>query len=160
MRGRIATLKRLVTLYGVVEEMHAVELQRIASGVREAQQAIGLQQEVSRSARFDGRHALSVGDRMGWAMTETTRETAHWKRRRLEEIRLERERLRINARDQYVASRLKSEQMRRIVDHLAERMEIEEGHRTQAASDDRFLARQRWVDTQNPRDRDGQIRIT
>jgi hypothetical protein len=79
-------------------------------------------------------------------MAESQQETAAWRRRRLEQIRLEREELNEAAREQYVASRLKREQMKRVCDDIAARMEIEEGRRSQAASDDRFLARRRWTD--------------
>ena len=64
MQTRLETLQRLVTLYAAVEEMHSTELQRMASAVREAQQAIGMEQEVARSARTNGRGALLTGDRM------------------------------------------------------------------------------------------------
>lgn len=160
MRERLATLKRLVNLYGVVEEMHSVELQRTTAAVREADQAIGVQREVARSARFDGRDALTVGDRMGWTMAETLRESAGRKRRWLDEIRLEREGLSDAAKEQYVASRLKNEQMKRVVDRVAERMEREEERRMQAVSDDRFLARRRWTDTRDERRADGQIKAS
>jgi hypothetical protein len=149
MLPRLQTLKRLVTLYGVVEEMHSVELQRITAAVREAQQAIGVQQQVACSARFDGRDALMAEDRMGWEIAATQAESAGWKRRRLEQIRSEREVLSDAAREQYVASRLKSEQMKRLADGVAVKAEIEEGRRVQAASDDRFLARRRWSDAQD-----------
>ena len=149
MLPRLQTLKRLVTLYGVVEEMHSAELQRTAAAVHEAQQAIGVQQRVARSARFDGRDALIADDRMGWEIAETQAESAGWKRRRLEQIRLEREVLKDAAREQYVASRLKSEQMQRLAQGVAVKAEIEDGRRMQAASDDRFLARRRWNDTQD-----------
>jgi hypothetical protein len=155
MQPRLQTLKRLVTLYGVVEEMHSVELQRMTAAVREAQHAIGVQQQVAHSARFDGRDALMADDRMGWEIAETQRESAGWKRRRLEHIRSEREVLSDAAREQYVASRLKSEQMKRLAEGVAVRAEIEEGRRVQAALDDRFLARRRWSDTQD-RIREGQ----
>jgi len=156
MQTRLETLQRLVTLYAAVEEMHSTELQRMASAVREAQQAIGIEQEVARSARINGRGALLAGDRVSWMMAETQQETAAWRRRRLEQIRLEREELNEAAREQYVASRLKREQIKRVYDDIAVRMEIEEGRRLQAASDDRFLARRRWTDTRermrdNPR---------
>ncbi len=156
MQTRLETLQRLVTLYAAVEEMHSTELQRMASAVREAQQAIGIEQEVARSARINGRGALLAGDRVSWMMAETQQETAAWRRRRLEQIRLEREELNEAAREQYVASRLKREQIKRVFDDIAVRMEIEEGRRLQAASDDRFLARRRWTDTRermrdNPR---------
>ena len=64
MQPRLQTLKRLVTLYGVVEEMHSVELQRMTAAVREAQQAIGVQQQAARSARVDGRDALMADDNL------------------------------------------------------------------------------------------------
>jgi hypothetical protein len=149
MQQRLQTLKRLVSLYGVVEEMHSAELQRMTAAVREAQQAIEIQQQVSRSARFDGRDALMVEDRMGWEIAETQAESAGWKRRRLEQIRSERQVLSDAAREQYVASRLKSEQMKRLSQGVAVKAEIEEGRRVQAASDDRFLARRRWSDAQD-----------
>ena len=82
MQPRLQTLKRLVSLYGVVEEMHSVELQRMRAAVREAQQAIEVQQQVASSARLDGRGALMASDRMGWEIAETHEENAGWKRRR------------------------------------------------------------------------------
>jgi hypothetical protein len=151
MQTRLETLQRLVTLYAAVEEMHSTELQRMASAVREAQQAIGIEQETARLARMDGRGALLAEDRVSWMMAETQQETAAWRRRRLEQIRLEREELNEAAREQYVASRLKREQIKRVFDDLAERIEIEEERRLQAASDDRFLARRRWTDSQEKR---------
>jgi hypothetical protein len=146
MQTRLKALQRLVTLYAAVEEMHSIELQRKTAAVRETQQAIGVEQEVVRSARVDGRGALLAGDGVGRMMAETQQETAAWRRQRLEQIRLEREELNDAAREQYVASRLRKEQIKRVFDDIAARMEIEEGRRMQAASDDRFLARRRWKD--------------
>jgi hypothetical protein len=146
MQTRLKALQRLVTLYAAVEEMHSTELQRMTAAVREAQQAIGIEQEVVRSARVDGRGALLAGDSVGRMMAETQQETAVWRREGLERIRLEREELNDAAREQYVASRLKREQIKRVFDDIAARVEIEEGRRMQAASDDRFLARRRWTD--------------
>ena len=147
MRARMDALKRLAALYGVVEELHSVELQRATAALREARQAIGAQQDRARSARGDGRMAVTLGDRMGRTAAEVLGERADWKRRRLDEIRVGREELNDSAREQYVASRLKSEQIRRVVERVNERVESEERRRRQAASDDRFLARRRWTDT-------------
>jgi hypothetical protein len=155
MQTRLETLQRLVTLYAAVEEMHSTELQRMTAAVREAQQVIRAEQEVERAARIDGRGALLAGDRVSWMMAETQQETAARRRRGFEQIRLEREELNETAREQYVASRLKREQIKRVFDDIAVRMEIEEGRRLQAASDDRFLARRRWTDARE-RTRDKQ----
>ncbi len=147
MQARLATLQRLVTLYLAVEEMHSTELQRMTAAVREAELAIGVEQEVTRSANLAVRGALLAGDRASWMVAESQRETAAWRRRGLEQIRLEREELNNAAREQYVASRLKRMQIQRVFDDIAARMEIEEARRMQAVSDDRFLARRRWTDS-------------
>lgn len=149
MQTRLETLQRLVALYAAVEEMHSTELQRATAAVHEAQQIIRAEQEVARSARIDGRGALLAGDRMNWMMAEAQQETVARRRQGLEQIRLEREELSEAARERYVASRLRREQMKRVFDDIAVRMEIEEGRRLQAASDDRFLARRRWTDVRD-----------
>ncbi len=146
MQPRLAILRRLVALYTTVEEMHSTELQQKTAAVREAQRAIATEQEAARLALADGRGALLVGDQVGWLMAETQKETAAWRQRGLEQIRLEREALKDAARKQYVASRVKREQVRRVFDDTAARTEIEEGRRMQSVSDDRFLARRRWSD--------------
>jgi len=148
MQPRLETLQRLVTLYAAVEAMHSTELQRIASAVREAQRAIGVEQELARSARIDGRGALLSEDQMDWMSAQKRHETAAWRRRGLERVRLEREDLNKTARQQYVASRLKREQIKRVFEDIAARMDIERERRVQAALDDRFLARRRWTESQ------------
>jgi hypothetical protein len=160
MRTRLHGLKRLAVLYGAVEEMHSVDLQRKMSAVREAQREIGAQHEAAQTAGLHGREALTTGDRMGWTMAETLRKTAGWKRQRLEEIRLARESLSDQAKEQYVASRLKSEQIKSVVEGVRERMESEEQRRMQAASDDRFLARLRWTGQQREQHADGQMKAS
>jgi hypothetical protein len=146
MQPQLETLRRLVTMYAAVEEMHTIELQRMTAAVHEAQRAIEIEQELARTARVDGRGALLTGDRVSWVMAGTQQETAAGRRQRLEQIRLTREQLNDAAREQYLASRLKREQMKRVFDDITARMEVEEGRRLQAASDDRFLARRRWTD--------------
>jgi hypothetical protein len=145
MQQRLETLRRLVNLYAVVEDMHLMDLQRMTATVREAEQAIVAELDVAKSARMGGREALIAEDRAGWLMSEIQQATAGWRRQRLEQIRLQREHLNYEARRQYMESRLKREQMKSVFDEIATRTEIEEGRRTQTASDDRFLARRRWT---------------
>jgi hypothetical protein len=138
-----------------MEEMHSMELQRRTAAVREAQRAIDVQDATLRSAGFDGRGALIVGDQLGRAAAETQREAAVWRRRRLEEARLEREAAKDKAREVYIASRLKCEQMKSVVAGLTEYREMDAARRMQAASDDRFLARRRWTDMRDTTRADG-----
>ncbi len=146
MQPRLETLVRLVTLYAAVEEMHLAELQRMTAAVSEAQEAIRVEREVARSARGDIREALLAGDRVSWTMAESQQEVAASRQRTLEQIRAGRKELSDAAREQYVASRLKREQIKRVFDDIAARKEVEEGRRLQGTSDDRFLARRRWTD--------------
>ena len=83
---------------------------------------------------------------MGRSLAEAQWELAGWRREGLERIRAEREELRVSAQEQYAVSRVKSEQMRRVVDSVEARVAIEEGRRTQAATDDRYLSRRLWVE--------------
>jgi hypothetical protein len=151
MKPRLKRLKRMAALYGVVERMHSVELQRAAGVVREAEQAIDAQRAIGRTAGFDGREALMQGDRMGYALAETKQEVAAWKGERLEEIRVKREESRGVVRERYAASRLKKEQINRVVEGVAERVKTEEGWRFQAMTDDRFLSRKLWMQTRKER---------
>jgi hypothetical protein len=148
MRSRLEMLQRLVTLYSTVEEMHSVELQRMSAAVREVERALGVEREIARAALVDGRVALLAGDCANRIVAETQEEISGWRQRALERIRIQREELSDAAMRQYVASRLKKEQLKRVTDEMAARMDVEERRRVQAVSDDRFLARKRWADTQ------------
>ncbi|MEO6817021.1 MAG: hypothetical protein ABI177_09980 [Edaphobacter sp.] len=149
MHARLAGLKRLMSLYGDIEEMHSSELQRAMMAVQEAEQAIGAEEERARSSSSRGRDALLAGDPLGFAAARTQREIAEWKQERLQDLRLEREMLKDEVRKQYLASRMQSEQMRYVVENAAAHAEIEAGRKTQAALDDRFLARRRWSDARD-----------
>jgi hypothetical protein len=146
MRQRLEMLRRLVGLYAVVEEMHSAELQRMAAGVRETEHAIVAVQDVAKSARIDGRGALAMGDRVRWMISEIQQKTAGGRLQRLELLRQEREQSNDTAKQQYMASRLKREQVKSVLDEIAARIEIEDERRMQSDSDDRFLARCRWTD--------------
>jgi hypothetical protein len=160
MSTRIETLQRLMNLYAAVEQMHSTELQRMTIAVDEAQGAIAMEQSIAQAARVDGREALSAEDRAGWMMSETQQETAGWRAQRLEKIRLERQQLRDAAREQYVASRLKKEQMKRVFDEMEMRRSVEEGRRAQSSSDDLFLSRRRWTDATEKKEEKQQMKAS
>jgi hypothetical protein len=148
MQTRLQVLRRLTGLYAAVEEMHAAELRKIAGAVLDAKRAIVVEREAGRLARLEGRDALLVGDRANWMMSETRQEMAAWRRQKFEEICIGREQLNDAAREQYVASRSKRQQIQSVSHEIAVRLEIEEGRRAQTTSDDRYLARRRWRDMQ------------
>lgn len=144
MRSKLTTLRRIMSIYGVIEELRSAELLRAAMAVDEVQQAIGGNEDAARSARAEGRQALGEGDRVGWTASEAQHLAAGVKRKQLEPICEQRQALSESAREQYLQSRLKREQMERLIVRAEEQMSVEEGRKTQAESDDRFLAR-RWT---------------
>ena len=141
MASRLDTLRRLAALYVAVEEMHTTELQRVTAAVLRTKNAM-------------------EGEHVNWVMSQVRQESAARRVEKLEEIRLHREELLHRAQEQYVASRLKREQIERVFDDIEERIEIEEGRRAQAVSDDRFLARKRWTDSRERIRRDRQIKAS
>jgi len=149
MRSRLEMLRRLASLYGSIEELQSAELQRRSAAVQEAEQALGFQQAVVRSSHIDSRDALVSGDRVNWTTAKLRQEIAEWKQQRLQQVRRERQILSDEAKKQYLASRLQSEQMKHVADHAMAKKEIEEGRRMQAALDDRYLARRRWTDARD-----------
>lgn len=151
MRGKLEPLKRLRALYETVEEMHAVELQRAAAALQEAQSAADAELSAAHSAGHDGREALSSGDRVGWAVAEALRGAAGNRRRRLEVVRSERAHANEAAKRQYLASRLKTEQMQKLSANVAEQVAAADEKKMQAATDDRFLARKKWRNKRDER---------
>lgn len=160
MPSQLDTLRRLAALYVAVEEMHSTELQRVTAAVLRTKSAMESERESIRSARLDGHGALAEGQHVNWVMSQARQESAAWRVQKLEEIRLRREELLRRAQEQYVASRLKREQIQRVFDDIEERIEIEEERRAQSISDDRFLARKRWTDSRERVRRDRQIKTS
>jgi hypothetical protein len=142
--SRLPVLKRIQTLYGLVEQMHSVALVQASLAVREAEIAIARQCEQMREARCGGREALLGGDRERRALTESQLELSGARRQLLETVRLEREIRNDQAREEYHLSRVKNEQMKSVVETIRTEEELIEGRRVQAASDDRFLSRLLW----------------
>ena len=141
---RIAALKRIAKLYGAVETMHSVELSRATSALNEAETAVRAEQAAGVAANLAGRAALTTGDREEWMLTDAEREMAGWRRGLLEGLRVERDAVREAARKQFLDSRVQTEQMKSVVTRMKEQVEIEQGRRMQASSDDRYLTRLRW----------------
>lgn len=124
--------------------MHSIDLERAALDLREAERAIGVEQEHARASSSRGRDAMLVGDSLGRAAARTQEEISEWRQQRLHEVRQERQMLEEAARRRYTVSRVQSEQMKYVLDRTETQMEIEAERKAQTALDDRFLARRRW----------------
>ena len=151
MRAKLETLKRITKLYEAVEEAHSAELTRAAAALGEVRNAVDAERMSAGNAFYEGREAMASGDRVGWMAADSQRRAAGAKLGRLAAVHAERKRSSDVAREQYVASRRKSEQMQRLAAGAAEQVTVHEEKKVQAATDDRFLARQRWVNASSTR---------
>jgi hypothetical protein len=145
MGPRLARLKRIEDLYGMVEEVRSVALRQAAAKVYEVEEAISEQWGHARASANEGRLALLKGDRQQWLLAEAQREFGRIRRQQLEEVRVQREVVTDHAREEYGASRMKKEQIKSVVEQRETELELVAGRKTQSATDDRFLSRLRWA---------------
>ena len=148
MEPRLASLRRLTKLYGGLEHLRRSELELAAAEAREAEAAIVLQRTTARSARFDGREALTEGDWLEWKIADKRLEIAVRSVAQLEPLRVAKELKRDEARQSYLLSRLQSEQMQQLRDAAAKSVQIAEERQRQRHADDLFLSRRRWLERQ------------
>ena len=139
-------------MYGAVEQMRAIELQQAGIALNEAEGMLSAEREMAHDARATGREALGAGSRAEWLLAEIQQEYLEMRRGRLEGLRDERAGVCDVARSEFLASRVRTEQMKQVVTNLREQAEADEARRAQAASDDRFLMRLSWRNGLDRRD--------
>ena len=145
MAGGSGGLKRIAKLYGVVERMHSLRLEQASAAVREVVGAIGVERDAGAAAGVAGRLALGSGDHGEWMLAQAQREMAGMRRVRLETMRDERAVVEVEAKREFLESRVRTEQVKQVVSRAAEIAAVEDGRRVQAASDDRYAARLLWL---------------
>lgn len=145
MRERLAALKRLCAIYGMVEEMQSLEARRAYTAVLEAQSAILAAQARTYEARTAGRDALLMEDRMSWSLAGMSEDIADRRRKQLEPLMEKREETREQTQLRYLMSRLSRERMNVLIDTASAQIAVKEERQAQAREDDRFLARRAWM---------------
>jgi hypothetical protein len=146
MRERKTMLKRLATLYGLVQDAKLAEMRCAVVLLAEVEEAIATQESMLWMANAFGRDALEQGDRFGWRQAGTNATLAVWNSEQLEVIREERDAVSETAKQQYRASRVQARQISKLLENETRQAELIEGRQTQAFADDRFLSRRRWVE--------------
>ena len=84
---------------------------------------------------------------MGWACAEALRESAELRVVRLGEVQRQREKVALVAIEAHRESRVKTEQMQRVVERVRREEAIVDGRREQAGADDRYAARTAYEKT-------------
>ena len=125
--------------------MHSLRLEQAAAAVREVVGAIGVERDAGAAAGVAGRLALGSGDHGEWMLAQAQKEMAGMRRVRLETMRDERAVVEVEAKREFLESRVRTEQVKQVVSRAAEIATVEDGRRVQAASDDRYAARLLWL---------------
>ena len=143
---RIGSLKRIARLYGAVEQMRSAALRQASAAVHEAEKAIGAERAFAVASHAAGRQALDAGDSEERMLAATQRQVAGLRIGRVERLRVARVAVKNAAMTEFLDSRVRTEQMKQVVETMVEQGVVEETRRSQAVSDDRYLARLRWSD--------------
>ena len=139
------SLERLAALYATVERMRSLELVAAARAMEEASGALMGQCSRIQSEACLGRAALAEGDREAWLLAEAAREFAGLKLVRLRAAEEQSEAAHAEAVDVHRESLMQAEQAETLLEEQASRTAMEQARLTQAASDDRFLARRTYA---------------
>src|SRR5947209_6240103 len=135
MRSRKMTLKRLTTLYGVVQDAHSAEMRRAAMQLAEVEEAIAMQDSMLWMANAFGRGALEQGDRFGWKQAGANATLAIWNSEQLEVIREERYSVSELCKQRYRESRMQAQQMGKLLEQVMRQAELMERRKDQATAD-------------------------
>jgi hypothetical protein len=143
MRDRLAALKRMMTVYEMVEEAASAEARGAAAAAGIARKAVQSERGQERRARFEAREAVDREDQLGRSAGAIDGAMAERRRIQLEPILEECESTSDAAKERHLASRIWSQRMKRLVDEACYQLAGEENRRAQKAADDRFLAQRR-----------------
>ncbi len=144
MQSRVEGLQRIALVYRAVKHEQALELERAAAALREAEEMIARQEAQAKRSSIEGKAALDAGDHVDWQMHESQRHFTEWNAAELVGLRERREALMLEAAEAYRAGRMQLEQMESVLRELRSKLEMERAHDAQRESDDRFLSRQWW----------------
>ena len=134
--------KRLAAVYGLVEQMRAAELRGAVWAVDQVEAELRREAEALTAGR--GGEAFVEGSGVDWAVGRTSHEFGEARMELLEEMKAEREEIMDVAARAHQESRVRTEQMKSVVERGERTVKVDEARRGQTASDDRFAA-QLWV---------------
>ena len=155
MCERVKTMRRVLRVHELIEEMREAELLRIVAEVREAQRAIESQRAIAQLSSMEWRSALAGGDELTASVSAARQKSAHGREARLIPLLRDRERRSDESRERHIDSRQWTEKVNRLTERIEEELEAAEEKRLQREADERYLSRRRWTGLKmDSRDRD------
>lgn len=148
-----AGLRRLAKLYGMVENLHALEVRAAAGAVAEVERAAAQLKATRQAEVKEGRAGLARGSRVE-AMAADNAEALHAASRlRMGQLKRERDHAHDAAAAAHRTSRLEKRQIDGVVERVEAAAAMMAGRKAQGTSDDRFLSRRAWTQTKELRER-------
>jgi hypothetical protein len=144
--GRAERLGRLLAIRRLNEELGRRELALALASVAEVESALTQQEAALLEAGLAARRALDRGERGEWLMADAQGEVAGWNRGRLRVLLQARAARVAPAMEKFLESRREHEQVKRLVEHARQAVQVKEDRRAQVAADDWFLSRRTLAD--------------
>ncbi len=143
-------LERLAKLYAMVERLHAMQERGAAGAVAEVEQAAARLREARRLERTQGCEALGRGSLIETLAAARSAPAAATQQKRLGQIKVQRKLHHEDVKSAHRLSRMERRQVDGVVEQARVQAQLAFDRQAQALSDDRFLARRVWLESQTP----------
>ena len=138
-------LKRLAKLYGMVEDLHAMQVKAAAAAVFEVERAEREMVARRLAGAAEGRAGLERGSRLEALSAEKSAMRDEARAELLARVSVERRALLDAALEAHRESRMEAAQVEGLAQRVRASEEWERERRAQAESDDRYLSRRAWL---------------
>jgi hypothetical protein len=144
MRVKLGAMKRLASLYLLMEEAQQLALEQAAGALHQVERGIERQQALNVQATMAGTVALIAGNRDEHLMLQSQRGLMEQTVECLDEIRHSRQERVEDEAEVYRERRMERERVEHLLEALGAELDLERRRGEQRVADDRYLSRQRW----------------
>jgi len=144
MKEKLRQIERVRQLRETMQRMSEASVTIASARLRETEQLLTELKSAELVMALESIRAIETGERPAWTMSQTLRESFRLDSDRFEKERKEREEAKLTTQQELKCRRIETEQAVALRRDAMVMMQMEEEHRTQTESADRFLARRQW----------------
>ena len=144
MREKLRQIERVRQLRETLERMSEASVALAAVKLHEVEQSLTKLKDAERAMACESMRAIETGERSGWAIALILRKSLELDGDRFEKKHRELEEAMLAAQQELKTRRIETEQAVALGRDVGVALQMEEEHRAQVESVDRFLARSRW----------------
>jgi hypothetical protein len=146
MRSKQRFWKQLLALYVAKEEIEAADLLRASDALFSVERLIAGEHRSRVESDHLKVYALETGNHGSASLAELQKQMSSQRLASSAGLREERGRLKGQARERYLSSRMQREQIQKLLDKRLLDESIKEHRLSQMSADDLFLSKRRWIE--------------